>query len=384
MGVRRAWMLALALFVLFSGTLGFAQVVSIGAGRDETVFVSEAGFAYESSTRTVPTHLWWTFDLVSVSAGYVHYIALDSLGQVSTWGSPILSTLDYGQYGIPRSSDGNLRRVDRVEFPDDEKVLSIAAGEHFSMALTVSGRVYAWGRNNKGQLGDGTTQDRHEPRLVAGLEGVKVVAIAAGKKHALAMTSDGSVFAWGDNDQGQLGNGTYEGVFTNPQRVTIDGRLPMSGVRAIASSAHSDHSLAIVGNNRRVLAWGANSHAQLGTGSRANTAWGEYVFGLAGVSQVATGESSSYALLENGRVYAWSSNEYGKLGDGSGRHQPGATLVDALRDVRFIAAGQHQAFAVGENGTVWAWGSNSDGQLGTGDTTSRGLPTVIRGFWVHD
>jgi alpha-tubulin suppressor-like RCC1 family protein len=360
------------------GAAAVAQgIASIAATASETVFLSTGGVAYASSEQSVPTALWWTSNLIEVRAGWSHVVALDRFGRISTWGG----RNTYGQLGIsPQSSDSRAT----FTLPDDQRAVAVAAGNEFSMALSRMGTVYTWGRNNRGQLGDGSKVDRHAPQPVIGLEGVRIVAIAAGRAHALALTADGMVYAWGTNNRGQLGIGTYEGEETQPRLVTSSDRNPIRGALAIATSAFSDHSLAIVGGDRRVLAWGENNHAQLGTGSNAATAWGEYVLGLSGVRQVVTGESSSYALAESGRVYAWSSNEYGKLGDGSGRHQPGPTLVDSLRSIELIAAGRHHAHAVGEDGTVMGWGFNESGQLGSGDTINRSRPTAIRGFWIHE
>jgi alpha-tubulin suppressor-like RCC1 family protein len=361
-------------------TAAFAQnrVVQAAGSGTTTVFISDSARVYVTDSDSVPVRVWWTSQIVDVSGGQRHFVLVRANGVVQTFASAVAFNNQYGELGIA-STSGEIR-VENVNIPGSPRITTVAAGGFFSMALSDSGVVYAWGRNNKGQLGDGSTLDRHQPQPVIGLENLRIVAIAAGQAHALALTDTGQVYAWGDNARGQLGRHDYEGFSAEP-RVVWDANLnPIGFVTAIASSSSANHSLAII--NGRVVSWGANGYAQLGTGTNANTAWGVLVPGLRNVKQVAAAATASYALTESGNLYAWSNNEYGQIGDGSGRHQPGPTQVDSLKSIAFIAAAEYYAHAIGTDGRVWGWGRNDSSQLGTGDQLHRAKPTLIRGFWV--
>lgn len=367
-----------AWFAVSVAAFAYAQVVDVSVGRTRSYFVDASGNVFESSSVAVPTRVWWLSNVTSVSAGGHHALARRRNGTVAAWGSG-----SSGQLGQPSSSD--VRRVEQVQFPEGVRLEAVAAGYDFSIALTSHGHVYAWGSNRYGQLGDGTTTDRHEPARVAMIE--DAVAIAAGQYHALALLRHGTVVAWGRNGDGQLGIGTYEGFETTPAPLEFswelrwiigDGDVPI--VRVIAASATADHSAAIL-DDGSVVTWGANRHAQLGNGSRAATAWADVVPGVERAVAVAVGESNTYAVLQGGTVVAWASNDYGQLGDGSLRHRAGPTTVARIDDAVSVAAGRMNAIVVRADGSVMAWGRNGDGELGTGDQVDRVVPERVVGWW---
>jgi alpha-tubulin suppressor-like RCC1 family protein len=245
--------------------------------------------------------------------------------------------------------------------------LQAKAGASHTLLLREDGTVWAWGANGSGQLGDGTTSHRQEPRRVAGLSAVK--AVVASGEHSLALRgSDGSVWAWGQNDSGQLGDGS-----------TVNRLLPvqvlgLEGVVALASG--SDHVLALT-SGRTVLAWGRNHEGQLGDGSTLPSSTPRLVSGLDDVVAVAAGGNHSLALLADGTVWAWGSNTHGQLGDGSKRHPKAPVQVAGLTQVVAVAAGDSHSLALLADGTVWAWGSNTHGQLGDGSTVAHARPARV-------
>jgi alpha-tubulin suppressor-like RCC1 family protein len=222
--------------------------------------------------------------------------------------------------------------------------------------LRSDGTVWAWGNNWQGQLGDnGTTPWRLTPFQVPGLSGV--VAIAAGAHHSLALRSDGSVWAWGLNRDGQLGDGTTTNRLSPLQVIA-----PSSGITAVTSGY--SHCLALRSDGT-VLSWGNNGAGQLGDGTRTSHLSPGAVSGLASVTALVAGHEHSMALRQDGTVWAWGRNDAGQLGDGTFTWRFLPNRVGLPGDVTKMAAGGHQALVVrGSEGRVNTWGNNFSGQLG--------------------
>jgi len=244
-------------------------------------------------------------------------------------------------------------------------VTAISAGTNFSLALTTNGTVRAWGYNASGQLGDGTTTTRTTNVLVTNL--TSVAAIAAGGSHSLALLSNGVVRAWGYNGSGQLGDGTTTTRTTNV--------LVTNLTSVVAIAAGGMHSLAL--SNGYVRAWGYNGSGQLGDGTTTTRTTNVLATNLTSVAAIAAGGSHSLALLSNGVVRAWGLNNGGQLGDGTTINRSTNVLVTNLTSVVAIAAGTSHSLALLSNGTVMAWGTNNFGQLGDGTTNQYRLTPVL-------
>jgi alpha-tubulin suppressor-like RCC1 family protein len=249
-------------------------------------------------------------------------------------------------------------------------VISMAGGRRFSLALLQDGTVMSWGENANGQLGDGTRTERYSPTSVKNLTNVK--GVAAGSEYGLALLTDGTVMAWGANFQGQLGNGT-NARSTIPVAVCAPAPEPcpgsrLSGVKAIA--AGETHSLALL-EDGSVVAWGNNADGELGDGSNNGSTVPVPVADLGAVQAIAAGEGYSLALLaSDGTVMAWGKNKDGNLGNGTETSSNLPVAVTGLAGATAISAGSRHALALLQNGTVMAWGFNASGQLGDG--TSEG------------
>jgi len=233
----------------------------------------------------------------------------------------------------------------------------ISAGGSHSLALKNDGTVWAWGNNGQGQLGDGTTVHKTEPMQVPGLS--NVTSVAAGSSHSLALKDNGTVWAWGANDSGQLGDGTAAQKNTPAQ---VPG---LSNVTSVA--AGSNHSLALK-DDGTVWTWGNNDRGQLGDGTAAQKNTPVQVFGLSDVTAIAAGSSHSLILKDDGRVWAWGNNDHGQLGNSTNASNniPVPTFLPAsLTYITAIAAGGNHSLAIGGN-MLWSWGDNSSGQLGNG------------------
>jgi alpha-tubulin suppressor-like RCC1 family protein len=233
--------------------------------------------------------------------------------------------------------------------------------------------------NSNGQLGTGDTVARAVPVPVAGLgRDSGVVAVSAGTGLSLALKSDGSVWAWGDNSSGQLGNGTF---FGRPVPSAVAG---MTEIRSISTAILSNHSLAIR-TDGAVVAWGNNDNGQLGTGDTANRTVAVAVPNLAGVIATAVGASHSLALTADGTVWAWGDNSSGQLGIGTATDQLSPVQVrtsatDTLHSVTSIAAASNTSYALTSESAVFAWGINATGQLGTNTMSSESFAVPVHGI----
>ena len=300
----------------------------------------------------------------AIGAGGAHNCALRAGGTVSCWGYN-----EYGQLG-----DGSLeQRVAPVAVVGlGGAATAIAIGGYQSCALIIGGTVRCWGDNIYGQLGDGTTTMRTMPVSVSGLGG-GVIAIVAGFDHTCALTSAGAVLCWGRNDAGQLGDGTLTPRITP---VPVSGLS--SGVTALA--AGFVHTCARTSSGA-VFCWGANFAGQLGDGSGIDRLTPTPVSGLAsGVSTVAAGTSHSCASRDNGDVLCWGSNVQGQLGDGGRTTRPTPAAVIGLGSgATSVFAGSNHACAIVANAAAKCWGSNLAGQIGDGSTIDRLVPTAVSG-----
>jgi hypothetical protein len=251
--------------------------------------------------------------------------------------------------------------------------VALSAGGSHSLGLRSDGTVWAWGYNGYGQLGNGTTTNTPVPAQVSGLSGV--VAIAAGANHSLALRSDGTVWAWGNGAYGQLGDGATGNAATPVQVKSL------SGIVSIAAGGY--HSLALRSDGT-VWAWGYNNAGQLGDGHfTTNSSVPVQMVGpgetgtLSGVVAIAAGGSHGLALLSGGTVDSWGSNSNGQLGNNSTTNTDAPVAISGLSGVAQISGGADHSLALDNTGRVWAWGLDSSGQLGNGNTTDQHVPAQM-------
>jgi alpha-tubulin suppressor-like RCC1 family protein len=245
----------------------------------------------------------------------------------------------------------------------------LAAGFEHTCAILDDASVQCWGQNNFGQLGDGTTTNRSTPVTVPNLG--LAISVTAGQKHTCAILSSGQVSCWGDNTFGQLGNGTTTSSSTP---VTISG---LSQVKAISAGGGHTCAVRVTGD---VWCWGDNRLGQLGNGSIASPLQSSAPIQAHTVNVVSIAAGASFTCaLEIGFVYCWGDNSLGELGNNS-RTTSATPLPTApvsggagVRAVE-VTAGQAFACALLSDSTVSCWGSNASGQLGNGTTTSSNVP----------
>jgi alpha-tubulin suppressor-like RCC1 family protein len=329
--------------------------------------------------------------VVQMAVGFSHSLALDSAGQVYACGFNANGHLGDGSTTQRLFPVAVNISVSSALY--GKTVIRIAAGSTFSLAVDSSGQVYTWGGNTNGQLGDGTTTQRLLPVVVSisassALNGKTIVQISAGNSHALALDSSGKVYAWGNNANGQLGDGTATQRLL-PVVVSISSSSALNGKTIVLISAGNVHSLAL-DSAGQVYAWGNNANGKLGDGTMnqrvfpvaVNVSTSSALNGKT-VVQISAGNAHSLAVDSAGQVYAWGGNTNGRLGDGTTTNQllPVAVNVSTSsalngKTITQVSASTH-SFAVDSAGQVYAWGSNSNGQLGDGTTTNQLLPVAV-------
>lgn len=301
----------------------------------------------------------------AVAAGGEHTCALSTAGAVKCWGGN-----SDGQLGDGTSTD----RYNGVT-PSGlgSGAVAVATGDSHTCALTESAGIKCWGDNSNGQLGDGAYVDRYTPVTGGGLTS-GVAAIAAGGEHTCALNTAGAVKCWGDNSNGQLGDGTFVDRYTP---VPAGGLT--SGVAAIA--AGGNHTCALTGAGA-VKCWGDNSDGQLGDGTIVDRSTAVDTSGLAsGVTAISAGEKHTCAITSAGAALCWGDNGDGRLGDGTNvdRYTPVSVSGITSGAVEISTGGSHTC-AVLSSGSPWCWGDNAWGRLGDGTTVDRYTPVLVSGF----
>jgi len=282
-----------ALFLKNDGTVwawGYNEYGEIGDGTNITKLSD-------------PVQVKGLYDIIAISSGGCHNLALKSDGTVLAWGCN-----DCGQIGIGETSYGVFMPV---EVPGLPKIKEISAGYKGSMAIDESGKLWSWGLNEHGKLGDGTDTTRLAPVKVQIND---LIQVDAGEyDHTLALKNDGTVWAWGWNQGYQLG---FIPVGNNKNRYTPVQVQGLTNVRAI--SASGDNSLAIA-NNGTVWIWGENQGGKFGAGALYgyDSEKPVQVPGLADIIAIASGIDYLMALSSNGNVYAWGDNQWGEIGIGA-------------------------------------------------------------------
>lgn len=229
----------------------------------------------------------------------------------------------------------------------------VTSGELHTLAIRSDGSLWAWGRNANGQLGDGTNIDRATPVQIGTSK--DWVSVSAGKAHTLAVNKTGLLYGWGMNFNGQLGDNSK-----------VDKRVPtkigtLTGWIKVAAGA--DHSLALRSTDQGLYSWGANASGQLGNGGVADVLVPTRV-GTLTWKAIAAGSAFSLAIRSDGALFAWGDNTYGQLGNGANAKLAAPTQITTVTSWATVAAGFGHTLAIRNDGTLWTWGSNSEGQLG--------------------
>ncbi|MEO5333847.1 MAG: chitobiase/beta-hexosaminidase C-terminal domain-containing protein [Magnetococcus sp. YQC-5] len=331
------------------------------------------------TNRTSAAQVMGVTDIISIATGADHSLAVKSDNTLWAWGDN-----QNGQLG----NGTTIEYKNPIQTTKITNVIAIAAGWYHSMALKSDKTVWTWGRNNYGQLGDGNNTDRSNPTQIPGM--TNVTAIAAMAYNTMALKSDNTIWAWGSNGAGQLSDGTTTDrsspiqIAGLPKGATTSTSPPKTG-DALMIKAGGNHSVALFPDGT-VWAWGRNGYGQLGDGTTTDRSNPIQIPGLTNIIAIATGTNHTLALKSDKTVWAWGNNDFGQLGNGitininTYTFSSSPVQVVGLTDVTAIAAGNIHSMAVKADKTVWAWGRNSNNQLGDGTTTDRSSPVQVTGM----
>lgn len=329
----------------------------------------ELGDGTNISTNT-PKQIGTATNWKSVSAGISHTVAIKTDGTLWAWGYNY-----YGQLG--NGANANVNSPIQIGSATDWR--SISAGGVHTMALRdasggggVFETLWAWGKNNLGELGDGTNNAASSPKQIG--SDFDWSYISAGTDHSVALKRDGTLWTWGSNSYGQLGDGTIINK-NNPTQIIVPATIPSSTWKSI--SGGGGHTAAIK-TDGTLWIWGSNSAGQLGDGSIIEkhiptkigtvTTWQSITAGIGGYS---------LAVKTNGTLWAWGYNYWGQLGDGTNINKNIPIQIDAATNWQTIVGGFEHSVAIKTDGSLSSWGGNYSGELGDGTNIKKNTPTQI-------
>jgi alpha-tubulin suppressor-like RCC1 family protein len=294
------------------------------------------------------------------TASSYHTLAISSNGALWAFGQ----NSNYGQLGL-----GNLTNYSS---PKQVGALtnwsSISNGTYCSLSIKTDGTLWSWGQNTQGQLGLGNTTAYSSPKQIGALTTWSKVS-ARGGRHVLAVKTDGTLWSWGINSNGELGlgNTTY---YSSPKQIG-------AGTTWASVSAGSFGSSFAIKTDGSLWSWGRNDGGELGLGNTTNYSSPKQVGALTNWSSISGSGRTSLAIKTDGSLWSWSLNGSGQLGLGNTTAYSSPKQVGSLTNWLAISAGKYMGSAIKTDGTLWTWGRNDFGQLGLGNTVNRSSPNQV-------
>uniref|UniRef100_A0A453NK49 RCC1-like domain-containing protein n=3 Tax=Aegilops tauschii subsp. strangulata TaxID=200361 RepID=A0A453NK49_AEGTS len=340
------------------------MVCSWGRGED-----GQLGHG-DSEDRPVPTVLT-SFDvprITSVVCGADHTAAYsDDEMQLYSWGWG-----DFGRLGHGNSSD--VFNPQPVVALQGMKIKQVACGDSHCLAVTVTGQVHSWGRNQNGQLGLGNNEDSLLPQKIKAFEGVCVKMIAAGAEHTTAITEDGHLYGWGWGRYGNLGLSDRDDRSV-PEKVSS-----VEGEKMVLVACGWRHSVT-VSSSGGLYTYGWSKYGQLGHGDFEDHLVPRKLEALkdVSISQIAGGWRHTMAVASDGKLYGWGWNKFGQVGVGDDVDHCSPVEVNFPDEQKIaqVACGWRHTLALTENKNVFSWGRGASGQLGHGEIIDRNTPKMI-------
>jgi len=294
-------------------------------------------------------------------------VAIKADGTLWSWGDNTKGQLGDGSTSFSRSIPAKIGT--------DTNWVAVAAGDFHTLALKTDGSLWAWGENSSGQVGSSAVVPGNQtvPTRI-GTE-INWAAIAAGGSHSLALRSFYFLWGWGTNGAGQLGNGTIIDAVA-PVHIFVPSPFAHDNwwTHVAAGQSHSS-ALNVDGE---LWSWGSNSFGQLGNGTTVDSDVPVQEVGNAtNWVAVAAGNSHTVGRRSDGTLWTWGGNAYGQLGNGTGLDAPDPLKIGLDTDWIAAAAGSAHSVAMKANGTVWSWGNNTSGQLGDGTNSPKNAPIQV-------
>jgi alpha-tubulin suppressor-like RCC1 family protein len=313
--------------------------------------------------KTIPVRIGSETKWVAIAAGRDHSLALKSDGTLWAWGKN-----SHGQLGDGTKTD----KTAPVRIGKDTKWIAVEAGDLHSVGLKSDNTLWAWGNNSDGQLGDGTTIDKTAPVQIE-KEGAWA-RVSAGAFHTVALKKDMTLWAWGNNSHGQLGDGTTKAKAA-PVRIGTEARW-------VAVSAGDQHTVALslcdgCLATHSLWAWGFNKYGQLGDGTTTDKTSPVRIGTDTMWTKISAGSHHAIALKKGGTLWAWGYNKEGQLGDGTTNNRNSPVRIGTDAKWNSISAGALHSLAMKLDGTLWSWGGNDHGQLGDGARSDKTTPVQI-------
>ena len=332
--------------------------LEIGKYQIFVVAYDRAGNSKQSTTVDVKISVKYK----SISAGGGHCLAIDNQGNIWSWGKN-----NYGQLGD--GTGDNRKKLVKIEA--ETKFKQISAGNDYSLAIDSEGNIWSWGDNGYGQLGDGTTKTQKNPVKIK--NDIKFEEISAGREHSLAIDSEGNIWSWGYNACGQLGDGTIHNT-KEPIQITYSNKF----TKVVTGY---NYSLAI-DKDGYLWGWGRNREEMLEVGTKEDILIPKKIMKETQFSQISADINYPWfynlTIDNKGNIWSWGHNNYGQLGNGTTENKmiPNEIVINESYFVK-TSIGTYSSFAIDRDGKIWSWGNNNCEQLGDGTTKDKLKPSKI-------
>ena len=372
---------------------------------DSSITVVENGKDAEATTESCKSGI-----------DHYEYYLIDSSNKETKYDTNKIENLELGSYKlyvIAYDKAGNSRKSNIANFKISVEFKKIEVGGYHTLALDKDNNLWAWGRNDYGQLGDGTTTNKTSPTKIE--TGITFVQLSAGDFHSAGIDNDGKLWTWGHNTWGQLGDGTvgdrksknvpqnimkdktfkkviacgystlaidmndeiwYWGKYygNNNGGVSIPQKLDFKIEYSLISG--NSHYL-FLDNQKKLWSWGSNYYGELGDGTTTQRTGPVQIMSDKQFTQVSAGDRFSLAIDDEGKIWSWGKNDYGQLGDGTTTERTNPVQITTETKFTQVSAGDSHCLAIDNEGNLWSWGLNYGGELGDGTTTKKLNPQKV-------
>ncbi len=238
------------------------------------------------------------------------------------------------------------------------------------MGIKTDGTLWGWGNNTYGQLGDGTNIDKNIPTQIG--TGTNWQSVCAGAYLSVGIKTDGTLWTWGSNGNGQLGTGTASGNFS----INVPTQV---GVGTNWQSVSTNQGSVVMGikTDGTLWAWGYNYYGALGDGTNIDKNIPTQIGTGTNWQSISVGRQHSFGIKTDGTLWAWGRNIVGELGDGTNIDKNIPTQIGTGINWQSISGGESHSKGIKTDGTLWAWGFNAVGQLGDGTFVNKNIPTQV-------